>query len=364
MARWPLLSTRALRRACLTLCVASVSMSALAQADSPADSARVVFVDSTLDPSIAAPLGEALRAQFALISAELIVRNQEAPVGSLSERMTRAKALAHEHGAIAVFWIEPQSGGIWLVHMMDSERERVIVRPVDADAAHQEAAIEAVAVMLRDSTRALVEDAQQEPPPAEPAPSVAPPPPAQPSKPIAVAPSVRPWQLWAAYTAQDFAPEVTWQHGVGLGAAWHGLAPWHFGVRTFLSAPLTPQAPARISVQRFPVALSLGYRLPVGAFAFDASLGFSLEALRRASETSDVAGVAPEPERTRILLALEPRARAEFRLLPFLGLFVGAGADLLLNPFRYISLEGAEQSRLLSVRPVRPVAELGVALHL
>ena len=364
MASWPLLSTRALRRAWLTLCVASVTTSALAQAGSPADSARVVFVDSTLDPKIAAPLGEALRAQFALISAELIVRNQEAPGGSLSERMTRAKALAQEHGAIAVFWIEPQSGGIWLVHMMDSERERVVVRPIDADAAHQEAAIEAVAVMLRDSTRALIEDVQQEPSAPEPAPSVAPPPAAAPSKPIAAAPSVRLWQLWVAYTAQDFAHEVTWQHGMGLGAVWHGLAPWHFGVRTFLSAPLTPEAPVPMSVQRFPIAVSLGYRLLVGSFAFDTSLGFSLEALRRASETSAVAGAAPEPARTRILLAIEPRVRGELRLLPYLGIFLGAGTDLLLNHFKYISLESATQSTLLRVRPVRPVAELGVALHL
>ena len=51
--------------------------------------------------------------------------------------------------------------------MMDSASERILVRAVDARSERRQASIEAVAVMVRESTRALIEGGPIEAAPRE-----------------------------------------------------------------------------------------------------------------------------------------------------------------------------------------------------
>jgi hypothetical protein len=333
--------------------------------DEAARTPRVLFIDPDLDMESVEGLHEAALAQFALIRAEIVFKVTDRDA-SLAERMTRAESLALEQHALAVFWIEEQPNGTWLLHMMDSESERVVIRSVDAAGARRPAAIEAVAVMIRESTRALIAGE----PPAEPEPEPASPP--VPPRVPAQAPA-RPWRLWLGYSAEDFASQVTWQHCLALGASWHRLHPLYGGIRLLFSPPLRPVAPIAIQVQRYPIEAALGYRYRVGKFALDGELGLSVDLLRNRSEGADgpTAGfkVTAEPAQTRVLLALEPRLRGELRMWPFLGAFVDLGAGILLNPFSYLAKQpgaGAQsfESVILRPKPVRPVLEGGFALYL
>jgi hypothetical protein len=318
----------------------------------------VLFLEPMLDAETKQGLREGTLAQFALIGAELVFQSGVSP-GSLAEQMASARALAAQQGAIAVFWIESQDDGTWLVHMMDSERERVVIRPVDAAGERRTSAIEAVAVMVRESTRALIEN-EPPPEPKPPTPSPAP-------NPAAPRQDLRPLRLWVDYSLDDFAPEVTWQHGLGLGVAWQGTRPWYLGLGLLITAPMDPPAPLAITVQRYPIAAVLGYRYRAGLFSLDGELGVSADLLRRSAATRQADDgsfhVTAEPAESSVLLAVAPRIRGEVQPWPAWGFFAVLGMDILLNPFSYISKMDTRRTSLLRPRPIRPVAEIGVAFY-
>ncbi|MFI5308603.1 MAG: hypothetical protein ACHQ53_14685, partial [Polyangiales bacterium] len=126
------------------------------------DRPQVLFLMPALDVEAQAQLREALLAQFAAIEADLTFAPVAEPQGTLAQRMAQAQAASAKHTLLAAFWIEEQPDGRWFVHMMDLQSERVIVRQVEAQPERRSAAIEAVAVMARESSRALIEG---EPPP-------------------------------------------------------------------------------------------------------------------------------------------------------------------------------------------------------
>lgn len=339
---------------------------AVAQTNPQSQPPRVLFIEPNLDAESVQGLHEAALAQFALIRAEIVFKVADSDA-SLAGQMTRAEALAEEQHAIAVFWIEEQANGTWLLHMMDSERERVVIRAVDASDERRPAAIEAVAVMVRESTRALI--ASEPPPEPEPEPRKAPSP--MPPKNLLPA-GARPWRLWVGYVAEDFASEVTWQHCVALGASWHGLQPWYAGLRFLLTPALSPTAPIAIHVQRYPFQGALGYRYRIGRLALDGGLGLSVDLLRNRAEGvgAPVGGlkITPETDQTRVLLALEPHLRGELQLSPFLAVFADLGVGILLNPFSYLSRQSISQTEsvdtiLLRPNPVRPAVGLGIAFY-
>jgi hypothetical protein len=310
-------------------------------------------------------LREALLAQFALLPAEL--RFERLPVTeTLSTRMSHAQARAEERQAIAVVWVEPQADGRWLVYLLDARNAQFLVRQVDAGSGQREAAIEAVAVIVREALRGLLEG---EPVAAQPLPPPEPPKPAPEPKPEPPREQTRRvWRLFGAYAVTDFAREVTLQHGARLGVSFHALDPFHAGLQYLVTAPLEPGAPVGVAIQRYPFTAYGGARWSSGQVSLDAELGFSFEVVRRRAESagpvaSGAMVASPEPDRTRYFSAITLRGQAELRPLPYLGLAATLGVDVLLNNFSYVSDTPTVPTRVLRPHRLRPVAELGVAFY-
>jgi hypothetical protein len=342
---------------------ASAATSDPSQADAAAPATpRVLFLLPRDDDRAQAELRDALLAQFALIDAALDFELKPEGEASLATRVQQAQALATEHGAIAVFWIEAAADGRWLLHMMDTQDQRVIVRQVDASGERQPAAIEAVAVMTRSGTRALIEGTPGElPPPVE---SMPPPPPSGPATP----PTLDAFRLWLGYTGSAFAPEVEWQHGAALGATWLGPHPFYAGLSLILTPTVklnSSSDPAAFSVQRTPIAAQFGYRYLTGRIALDGELGFVVERwFRPESVAHQLAGQTnvAKDNSTHWVYELAPRVRCELRIARVMGLYGGGGLDILLNKFKYRS-GGDEKLVLLQPNPFRPVAELGISFY-
>src|SRR6185295_2222027 len=130
--------------------------------------------------------------------------------------------------------------------------------------------IEAIAVMTRSGTRALIEGTPEDlPPPVQSPPS----PPSESPTPA----MLDAFRLWLGYTGSAFAPEVEWQHGAAIGAAWLGPHPFYAGLSLILTPTLKLNSnsdPAAFSVQRTPIAAQFGYRYLTGRIALDGELGF------------------------------------------------------------------------------------------
>ncbi len=356
------------------------------QLDGPADDARravVLIALPAVEPETQDQLREALLAQFALLRAEpRIEKDPEAVAGtSLGQRMSNAQVRGAELGAIAVFWIDPQPDGRWLLHMMDSESERILVRAVDPRGERLQAGIEAVAVLVRESTRALIEGApvtEVAPPPAQPAPPPSPKPEPK-ADPGAGAgqtgdPAERPVRLSLGYHTDQFAHQVAtdetpFEQGAALGVSWFGIVPFYVGANLAFTVPTEVQAPRiRFDIQRVTMGLSAGYRYRLGVAAFDFELGALLETLSGSVPEDPPAGyVFDNPAPTReVLFGVTGRVRAELFAVPSLSLFAALGFDVIFNDFEYITTEtGVDPSvaTVLSVMWLRPVAQLGLAFY-
>jgi hypothetical protein len=387
----PLTSLRALAvAATCTLALAGTAGSAAGQAGSddagsPAQQApdgslraadestherkTVLFLLPALDDQTRADLREALLAQFALIAADVEWANADREAGALGERMADAQQRAAEHGAIAAFWIDEQPDGRWFVHMFDIERERIVVRPIEAAGDRRASAIEAVAVMARESTRALIagEPLPELAPEPAPAPTPAPAPPAQPLPAGPGHPTQGPVRLWAAYVGTDFAEEIPWRHGAAAGVGWFGFAPLYAGVSYVFTPALVVDSSVQFDVQRMPIGAQVGYRQQWQRALLDVELGLIVEILRRSELRGATASVESHSPEVAAFSALAPRLRGELTPVPELGLFAAVGLDILLSNFSYVAREigseGTQSRTLLRADDVRPALELGVAFY-
>jgi len=373
--------TRA-REAVLIASMALASLAAGARAQpaqepEPPQRPRVLFSMPPTDEETQAELHDALLAQFALIDAEVVLEPALASTGSLGQRMAEAQRRASERQAIAVFWVEQQPDGRWFVHMMDSALERIVVRPVDATGDRRRSAVEAVAVMARESTRALIEgvperELEQAPPVPAPAPSPATPqaPPAKPERVL---------RLWAGYAGGEFAEDAGWRHGAIVGVGWYKLSPLFIGASLLITPPLdVPAEPAgaRFDIGRVPIAAAVGYRHRSGPVLLDLELGLLLEVLfsntPRADRPESEASVEITQKPPEFLVGLAPRLRGELLPLPWAGVFAAVGGDVILNDVEYIvrvDEEGEPEDDpddeiLLRTLRLRLVAEVGIAFYL
>jgi hypothetical protein len=338
----------------------------VAQGGAAAPRALVLFLLPEADESAQHELRDALLAQFALLDAEIAFESAGGSTESLAQRMTHAQRRARERGALAVFWIDAQADGRWFVHLMDSELERVVVRPVDAAGDRRSAAIEAVAVMTRQSARALLEGAPlpETGPASDPlaTPAPAPEPAHDP------APPARLLRLAGAYALSDIASSLPLRQGVAFAIDWFGFAPLYAGAAYTFTPEVAVDAVVDFDLQPIPVAVRAGYRSTLGRAAFDVELGLLLEFLRASLRREDPASrVEPVDRGSRTLVALSPRLRAEFGAWPKLSLFGSVGADILLNNLEYIAEDDRSGTRhvrtLLRGSDVRPAMELGIAFY-
>jgi hypothetical protein len=350
---------------------------------SPVAPRSAVFLLPETDPETQARLRDALLAQFALVDARLVLEPAPA-IGQGSQgsadRMGVMRERAAAYGALAAFSIDEHSDGRWFMYLLDVERERLLVRPLDASAERRGAAIEAVALMTREATRALLEGA----PIPEPPPEAEPPP-----EPAAVRPAAPPsapqpppehksglppihrehhagLRLWLGYAGSDFAKNVALRHAGTVGGGWFGLAPWYAALSVELAPPLEVDDPVAFQVFRVPIRAHLGHRYQQGSVVFDLELAVTAELLRRSADQNQPAGVEIDStSATDWLVGVGPRARVELLVWKWAGVAAELGFDALtnVNEFSYLAETPDGDQKLLQPLPVRPIWVLAMAFY-
>jgi hypothetical protein len=340
--------------------------------------AVVVFLmptDPTQEPE---GLRDALLAQFALLDAELRFEPAD-DNAALDSQLQHAHDVAERQRAPAVFWLTSERAERWLVHMMDVDHDRVVVRAVDVSGEARSAAVEAVAVIARESTRAVLDRA----PGTEAATATetateaateatteagtetateagsasAPTPPASGREPLR-----GPLRLALAYEGLDFATRSSFRHGLSLGGSVRIDGPWYAGGAIVLAGTIEKRQLPAFEVSRFPLRAFGGFRHQQGRLCLDAELGLGVEVLSRHTTGSDQPAVTSSGDSTRLLSLLSPRGRVEFRVVPRVGVHAGLGFEILLNNFSYVS-ENPERVTRLRPHRVRVVLETGVAFY-
>lgn len=274
---------------------------------------------------------------------------------------------ARERSAVAVFWVDAQNDGHYVLSVVRPERREIRWRRIAIDPAAPSAGIEALGVITRATTSALLADSalQMETTPVpEPAPEVAPssestPKPAQP-------PRVRGrFVLGASYTGTSYAREIAWQSGLGLEGGWA----WPIGVQATVGYTLYQRARSesalgRLELVRHPFALLVGYHRRVRALGFGGDVGLMLDYTRRHATTS-APDVEAGADRGRLTTAITLRARGSVLVVWRLEVFAAIGVEAWLSDVRYaVEQRNGDLGVVLTPRRARATAAAGVAVRL
>jgi hypothetical protein len=326
----------------------------------------IVFVlPADLEAETRGSLEEALVSALSLVQVRLVLTRAAEATGPLpiEERVLAAQALAREHAATGVLWLDVRPTDHWFLYAMDADAERVVVRPLLVRSESIAAAIETVAVIARTSTQALL---QGEPVAGETVVERVTPPPAAavpvgPRAPTPPATESAKLRLSVGYVGTTFASALPWQSGVLIGATWS----WATGPLVSLNFNWYPSErfgdTLTFSVQRRPFALGAGYALRASQdLRLLGTLAATVDIQSR--HTVEVpAGVAAEEDTTRLLFAASPTLAAELDLTGFLGLFLALGADAFINDFDYVA-ETVGSRTLLAPHRLRVRAAAGIAI--
>jgi hypothetical protein len=357
------------RGLCALLAFAAALLAVGARA---AESARrsIVFVEPASE-QLDAALRDALTAQLSGGQADVVFEHFTQEGAPLRAQVSEARSLAHAHDATGVFWLDSQSDKDWLLYLTEPDGERVLVRRVEVEVGGSAAAVEAISVITRQSSDALLagQTIGMQPVNLPPAPtatvdrSVPPVMRALPLPGPVAYPRQGPYLSVAYVGDYPYQQQVGWQSGAGVAVG------YTFGVGVYLGAGSALLAPAEVSVPPGVFRLS---RIPMyveGGFSFGQgrlvpSLGFRaiVELLgRHAISTSNT--FTGTPDSTRGVVLLSPRARGDFWLTPGLSAYAALGADFALNPFSFVSrIDGANRVLVEPLLP-RPSAELGLTFR-
>lgn len=350
------------------------------EAEAPRGERRVVFVVPDLDEDADAQLRDALLAQFTLVQAELSFAPPRSMGRTQAERLSALAATAARADALAAFYLDVEPNGRWLLHVFDASRERLVLRPLDGSGAQRAAAIEAVAVMTRESTRALIEGqplpepepsrpvvvAETEPapapPPAPPAPS-APPPPS----------SRRSWlrpRLSLGYVATTFGDEGAARQGAAFSLGQRLRDDLRVSLGADLTLPVSHEATPPFEVRAVPVRVGVALRMAeTRTLALELEGVVTLEWLVRHSlEPESTSPTSPTvelaPDAVDFVAAAGLRAHGELAVGGPWALWIALGSDILFNPYAYVALRDRVSHELLALYRVRLVGQLGVAVDL
>jgi hypothetical protein len=321
----------------------------------------VFFAPIQLPPEVRSALEDALSTQLSLLNATVYYAGPATRKGDPTERVRSARRAAARYGAIATFWLDAPPNQAWKLYAADADITRVVVRRLESGQASIEANIEAVALIVRATTDALLHG---EPMPAEEI--------SEESKALA------PWpveqldsgshaaRLSAAYTGTTFAKEQRWQHGVSLRAAWI----WPSGPYVGLGFTLFERmqfdiAPVRFEVDRYPISLHAGLRFKVWPMTFTGELGFELEIRNRRTISVDRSLDPSNPDRTTVL-NICPKLESELAVFSWLALFGGVGLDFVVGnfPYKILHQETGKTSTSLEPYLIRFSVHVGLAfLH-
>jgi len=314
-----------------------------------------------LAPGVRSALEEALATHLALIPATLRFSTNAAGKSQPGERLHAAKRIAAASGAIGVFWLDANAGEPWLLYAVDARSERMLVRQLaSTPASEYEAAIEAVALLVRATTRALLHGE-----------------PLAPSSEEASTPSAQsaPWpvelldagesalRIAVAFVATTFSAEQPVQPGIALRAAWL----WPSGTYVGLGFSVVETAvfdvpPIRFELERHPISLHAGLRFGFSRVTLSGELGAELEV--RARRTISAADLEPTRDEQRVVYNICPKLEVEFAVTPWLVTFLNTGLDFVLDNFAYSRVDEATMTTTTVAQPhwVRFTLQVGIGV--
>lgn len=314
----------------------------------------------TLAPRVRRTLEDALATQLALIQTRLRFETTAQRNAEPGELLQSARRIAAGSGAIGVFWLE--AGTAWLLYAADARAERMVVRSLASPrkSAEPEADIEAVALLVRAATQALLR--------GEPLAS---------STREADTPKreLEPWpveiqdggrsalRIAVAYMGTTFSEHLSLQDGVALRGAWLMPGGGYVGLGFSLLRPASFNLGAvHFEIDRYPISLHGGLRFGVSRITFISELGVELEI--RTRRTLSAGDLEPNRDDQRVIFNVCPKLEVELALLPWLVTFVNAGLDFVLSNYAYSNAdETTMQARaVLQPHSVRLTLQLGVGL--
>jgi hypothetical protein len=321
------------------------------------DSAIVFIAPPALSTDLTDALDEAVSAQVSLTGARLVFLIAADDDSGLEERMSQAEALAQEHNAAGVFWIDARPNRRWFLYIMDRSGAHIVVRPLSVEGASMDAAIEAAAVIAGSASDALLKQQSLEE-------RLAVPPPA--------APPEAALRLELGYSGTVFAPSVPWINGLWVGAAWLWPSGPYFGLSYVWSPPVRVADDANevtLEITRYPVWLQGGLRLkplqsllPRLDIAGELALGLEV----RTRTTAKVASKLDAKDReTRATYLTSVRLVIEYRITDWLAVLARVSPELTLNGFDYMrepAKAGNPGLVYLSPYTLRFTAQLGLAI--
>lgn len=367
------------------------------------------------DPAILNLILESLRAQLSDVDVQLVFNGGVVESSELRNLIEKGKMMAEPHDAIGVFWLDANHGENWLLYLVDPAGERVLVRRAGAGLESLTATVEAVAVITRSSTKALLDgqtiglrsstmiddgvdswtelqlqktseqqlreeiDESEKKEAMKQAASVDRK--GGEKEGGASEPKRERFRFAVAYRGTTFAQQDPWQSGISIWGGWItdidiyvGLGyVWIPGtnVTTILDSNSSIESQTETNrlefrIERNPFELFSGYQYRIGLFALEGELGIVFDSIYRRSQP-----VSEEQEQrlrgtgedSAIAIGLFMRGRAEYFLERHFAIFTGLGLEVFLRNFDYVAdLENREM--LLEPSPLRFNWEVGLAVHM
>jgi hypothetical protein len=329
----------------------------------------IVFVEPS-SPELEKQLRDALTAQLSGGAAELVFARFTAQAAPLRQQMQEATALAKTHNAAGVFWLDAQSSGEWLLYLADPGGDRMLVRRIEVESGAIAAGVEAVGVITRQSSDALLAGgtigmqtlaAPGNPKPPndlQPPPDSTAPPRAKDRPPR---PSLSGLSFSVGYAGDLPGKQVGWQSGLALSVAYR-FSPGIYvdAGYTFLRAVDVASDPIVLRLTRSPVHIEGGYAFGHGRLVPSLGGRATVEILgRRAFSTSGT--FIQTPDSTRAVVLLSPRIRVEYAFSSTLAAYLSGGVDFALNSFSFVSRVAGPDRVLLEPLEIRPSIELGLS---
>jgi hypothetical protein len=320
------------------------------------------FAPDTMPAELRYALEDALSTQLSLLQVVLHFETPAVPPSDPVERLQVAKQTASTLKAVAVFWLELPTSGPWLLYAVDARAERMIMRPLAAHSQSPEADVEAVALIVRATTDALLH--------GEPLPATSP------NVGAARERELTPWpvvqlphgesavRVAAAYVGSTFARQLPWQHGFSLRAAWLWPSGSYVGLGfTFIPSLRFDIHPVRFNLERYPLSLHAGLRFAVPPFTFSGELGTEIELRnRRTLWATDT--YVPDPDKLKVIYNVCPKLEAEYAITPWLVTFFGAGIDVVVGNFAYTiqNMETHDTTIILEPHWIRLTLQVGLGI--
>ena len=339
-----------------------------------AEPRRVVVVVSASDAARAESVLGAIRAQLGDLPVALVVEAPGQIPKELRDRLDFAARACKEHDAVGAFFVEAEREDDLLLYLIEPQAKRALVRRVKRSVGAEQAGVEEASIIVRSTVGALLEGreigmeagpelaAPPKPPPPKPPPPVKPSP--APTRPKPEAPVAGTGRLAAHYAGEAYAPEATWQSGLGVELSGSPDSQLFFGLGYVAYAPVEVETEsARVRVARHPVRLFVAYEIPAARFRFAGQLGFIGE-LDRRSTTKTSGGVLPTESADGLTFALSPRVTAHYQVWQRTHVWVGVGLDIFLKNSEYVAELPGRTESLLSPYRTRAEASVGLSVDL